>query len=130
MVNAACKHILFISIQYTMKKLKFVVLALMIFGSINLTMAQRPDPKAMIEKETNWMIENLDLRDSQIDEVKDVNSDFLEEIEELLKDGRPDRTKMKELRKNKMKKMEEILNEEQYKEYTEYKDKMKPKRRR
>jgi len=130
MVNAACKHILFISIQYTMKKLKFVVLALMIFGSINLTMAQRPDPKAMIEKETNWMIENLDLRDSQVKEVKEVNGDFTKEIQEMLQDGRPDRTKMKELQKDKMKKMEEILSKEQYKEYAEYKEEMESKRRR
>jgi|GEM_PF-3448778 len=130
MVNAACKHILFISIQYTMKKLKFVVLALMIFGSINLTMAQRRDPKAMIEKETNWMIENLDLSDSQVKEVKEVNGDFTKEIQEMLQDGRPDRTKMKELQKDKMKKMEEILSKEQYKEYAEYKEEMESKRRR
>ena len=113
-----------------MKKLKFVVLALMIFGSINLTMAQRRDPKAMIEKETNWMIENLDLSDSQVKEVKEVNGDFTKEIQEMLQGGRPDRTKMKELQKDKMKKMEEILSKEQYKEYAEYKEEMESKRRR
>lgn len=130
MVNATSKYILFISIQYTMKKLKFVVLALMIFGSINLTMAQRRDPKAMIEKETNWMIENLDLSDSQVKEVKEVNGDFTKEIQEMLQGGRPDRTKMKEMQTDKMKQMEEILSEEQFKEYAEYKEKMESKRRR
>lgn len=92
----------------------------------NTTPAERAD------FQTNLMVEKLKLSDQQVETIRTVNLKYAEKAEEIYNSQKKNFRKLKEMRKIKENKDEElktILSDEQYKTYEKNKKEMREKMR-
>jgi hypothetical protein len=104
-----------------MKTLKIMMLLFLLIGSASIVKAQqkeKPSPQKVANRQTNWMVTELKLDESQKAKVAAINLDYATKIAEV-RANEPDpdvkRQKLKSLNKARMEAIKAVISEDQYK---------------
>lgn len=110
--------------------MKYVLLAATLFVVTTTSLlAQRGqgnrNPEAMAERQTKYMVKELDLNDEQTTQVQEINLAFAKKLQEARKELKGDREAMQELRAEldtaRDEELKAIFTEEQFATYQELK---------
>ena len=98
-----------------------LLIGCMVF-SADLYAQQRIDPETMVKRENEKVFAEIDgLTDKQKEKVTNINEDFAKSVQELVANRSGDRQdmreKMKALRQEKEKAMQNVFTEEQFEKY-------------
>lgn len=109
--------------KLSIKLLSTLVLFLTIGSSVFAQKGERPqhDPVEMAERETSRLTEELELGESQVIKMKEINLAYAKKMQEARENNSENREAMKEVRdainSDKSAEIKTILSEDQYKKY-------------